>query len=316
MNDLLCTDNPDLPDHLKGGMTVIGNFDGVHRGHQMILSEARNKADHLGIPLTVLTFEPHPRRFFRPDDEPFRLMTLAQKQAALAEQGVDGVIALPFNKTLSQLSPQSFIDGILVNGLGVKHVGVGADFRFGYKRAGSVKTLSEAGKTKGFDLTVFDMVTDQSGQILSSTAVRDALRRGDLDTARYILTKPWSINGKVIHGDKRGREMGYPTANMRMKEYLHPAHGVYAARVTLPGGEVKPAAAHFGVRPMFDGYEPLLEAYIFAYSGDLYDRTITVDLIDFIRPEVKFATVDHLKDQMADDIKIIAKQLQVSRSQA
>jgi riboflavin kinase/FMN adenylyltransferase len=287
------------PARWKGGVVALGNFDGVHRGHQALLGHAAEHATALGAPLVVLTFEPHPRRFFVPDTGPFRLTLLAAKVRLLAQYGVQAVLAQRFDTPFAALSADAFIDDVLLKGLGARHVVCGYDFTFGARRSGNVEQLREQGRQKGFGVTVLDPVM-REGEIYSSTSIREALRAGWASEAAELLGHPWEIEGAVELGDQRGRTIGFPTANVALGEHLRPRFGVYAVRV-LVDGQWRDAVANLGRRPTFGKLQENFEVHLFDFSGDLYGKTLRVALIDFIRPEMKFAGLDQLKAQIAAD---------------
>lgn len=288
------------PEH-QGAVIAIGNFDGVHRGHQILIGRAKAMADRLGAPFGVLTFTPHPRQFFGPQDsEPFRLTSDHQKAALFKSIcGTDFTCFSPFDAELAAFSAQAFIQKMLIDGLKVSGVVVGHDFCFGAKRQGKAETLTQHPE---FETEIVPALSDDSGTIYSSSEIRHALRRGDLTSANALLGHEWEIEGTVIHGDKRGRELGYPTANMRLGDYLCPATGIYATLVKIEGEKNwRPAATNIGIRPMFQSQEPLVENYLFDFDGDLYGRQLTVRPIQFLRGEAKFDSLDALTAQMAKD---------------
>ena len=276
----------------------MGNFDGLHLGHQAVIGLARNAA-----PLGLVTFEPHPREYFQPDAPPFRLMNAEARANRLAKLGVQELYELPFTAELANLTPEAFARDVLADGLGVSHVVVGADFRFGKARAGAAQDLVTLGKTFGFAVTVADLV-HHAGTEISSTAIRAALAEGRPREAAAMLGHWHRIDGEVIHGEKRGRQLGYPTANMSVKGLHLPTLGVYAVRVeVLTGAQAGHyvGASSIGVRPMFGTNLPNLETFIFDFTGDLYGHHLSVGLIDYLRPEMKFDGVPALLTQMAED---------------
>jgi riboflavin kinase/FMN adenylyltransferase len=303
-----------LPDGLKGAAVAIGAFDGVHRGHQAVIAEARTAADRLGAPLAVASFDPHPRRWFQPDAAPFRLMTADQMARALKPLGVDRLYLLPFDGEMAAMSDEAFATGVLANGLGIRHAAVGFDFTFGKGRSGSPDALRRYGETLGFTVSVADRVDDPDGLKLSSSAVREALHAGDMGRSAAILGRPFAIQGEVIHGDKRGRTIGVPTANVAMGDYMRPAYGVYATRTRLPDGRVVDGVANLGVRPMFRSDEPLLEVWLFDFSGDLYGQTLETELIAFLRGEMAFDGLEALKAQIDADAHAARNALRVWRA--
>lgn len=283
----------------RGASVAIGNFDGVHLGHQHVIELARRD----DAPLGVLTFEPHPREFFARDASPFRLMNADAKANRLEKIGVDILYELPFNRALAELEAEAFARDILSEGLGLTHVVVGADFCFGKGRSGTAQGLVELGERFGFDVTIAELLAGQSGAV-SSTAIRTALSEGRPRDAAKMLGHWHRIEGAVIHGEKRGRQLGYPTANMSLAGLHVPRFGVYAVLVNVLDGANAGSyhgVASLGVRPMFNGEEPNLETFLFDFTGDLYGAEISVALIDFLRPEEKFDGLDALIAQMDDD---------------
>ncbi len=307
------TDWRGLPDGMRGAAVAIGAFDGVHRGHQAVIANAREAAQRLGAPLAVVSFDPHPRRWFQPDAAPFRLMTPGQMARALEPLGVDTLYLLPFDAGMAAMSDETFAREVLAgpqvarnaaghaNGLGIRHAAVGFDFTYGKGRTGSPEGLRRHGEALGFTVCVTDRVDDPGGLKLSSSAVREALNAGDMDRAAAILGRPFAIEGEVVHGDKRGRTIGVPTANIRMGDYMRPAYGVYATRTRLPDGRVLDGVANLGVRPMYELPEPLLEVWLFDFDEDLYGQTVETDLIAFLRGEMTFDSLDALKVQIDAD---------------
>ncbi|MFO1161912.1 MAG: bifunctional riboflavin kinase/FAD synthetase [Reyranellaceae bacterium] len=300
-----------LPAAWKGGVVALGNFDGVHRGHQALLAHAREHAERLGAPLVVLTFEPHPRRFFVPDTGPFRLTLPAAKLRLLAGCGVQAVLAQHFDQAFAALSSDAFIDDVLLQGLGARHVVCGYDFTFGARRSGNVEKLRKQGKAKGFGVSVLDPVM-REGEIYSSTRIREALRAGWVSEAAGLLGHTWEIEGEIELGDQRGRTIGFPTANVALGEHLRPRFGVYAVRALIDE-TWRDAVANLGRRPTFGKLKENFEVHLFDFSGDLYGKTLRVALVDFIRPEMKFAGLDQLKAQIAADGESARRLLQDNR---
>ena len=287
----------------KGAAVAIGNFDGVHLGHQSVLALARAAAAEGGHTLGVVTFEPHPRRFFAPDTPPFRLMTADAKAHRLQKLGVDHLYELPFDGALAALSEKDFIEQVLVWGLGVAHVVVGEDFRFGKGRTGDASTLRHAGQTLGFGVTIAPLVSDDTGDF-SSTAIRKALSDGRPEEAARMLGHWHRIDGRVEKGDQRGRDLGYPTANLALPDLHQPKFGIYAVRVDIATGQHKgtyDGAASLGVRPTFGINRPNLESYLFDFDGDIYGAEISVALVAYLRAEEAFTDVDALIAQMDAD---------------
>lgn len=280
-------------------MVAIGNFDGVHLGHRALIKQAADIAKANNAPLGVITFEPHPRRFFQPDGEPFRISLQDMKHRLLEECGVAHIFSLPFNHELSQLTAQEFIDQILVGGLNVQHIIVGENFVFGKGRSGSVATLAANGK---FKLTVVKPFTSPDGQIYSSSAIRTQLKAGDFSAAEKFLGWPWQIESLVVAGDKRGRELGFPTANQNVPEYVRIPYGIYAVRLLIEGESTwRDGAANFGIRPMFQIPQPLFETYIFDFSAQIYGKAMRVQPVQHLRPELAFRGIPALVEQMKED---------------
>jgi riboflavin kinase/FMN adenylyltransferase len=282
---------------------TIGNFDGVHLGHQAMLRRLKEAAHSLGVPATVMTFEPHPREVFNPAEAPARLTSLREKLELFRDHGVDQVYLCRFNRTFAAMSAEDFIQRILIDGLQVKWVLIGDDFRFGARRAGNYDMLCEAGDRHGF--AVIAMHSVMSGDLrASSTAVRDALAAGDIELANRLLDRPYSISGRVVHGDKAGRKLGWPTANVQIKHNRPPLAGIFA--VDLHGLGEKPLAgvASLGVRPTLkhDG-RPTLEVHIFGFQGEIYGRHVRVDFLHKLRDERKFPSLDALVEQIGRDVE-------------
>lgn len=277
----------------------MGNFDGLHLGHQSVIDLARRP----GVPLGVVTFEPHPRQVFAPDAPPFRLMNAEARANRLAKLGVEALFQLPFDRALAGLAPEDFARDVLADGLGVSHVVVGADFCFGKGRAGKAADLQSLGTRFGFDVTVAPLLA-VGGVEVSSTAIRAALAEGRPRDAAAMLGHWHRIEGEVIHGEKRGRELGYPTANMSVEGLHLPRLGVYAVKVDVltgpqAGGYI--GAASLGVRPMFGENRPNLETFLFDFAGDLYGQHLSVAFVDYLRPELKFDGLEALITQMEAD---------------
>ncbi|MGJ8622846.1 MAG: bifunctional riboflavin kinase/FAD synthetase [Yoonia sp.] len=290
----------------RGAVAAIGNFDGVHIGHQAVIDLTRAAAIDLGAPLGIMTFEPHPRSYFSRDDTPFRLMNAEAKANRLAKLGVEKLYEVPFNAALAALSPREFAQKVIADQLGLKHVVVGADFCFGKGRAGTVADLQAFGAEMGFGVTIAPIVMNETGNV-SSTAIRQALTDGNPRDAAAMLGHWHRIEGAVIRGDQRGRDLGYPTANMSITGLHPPKFGVYAVKVDVLNGPHKGSydgAASIGVRPMFGENVPNCETFIFDFKGDLYGAHLSVALVDFLRPELKFDGLDALITQMdADCVK-------------
>jgi riboflavin kinase/FMN adenylyltransferase len=291
-----------VPEDARGAAIALGNFDGVHLGHMAVIDAARSVADTRGVALGAAVFEPHPRRFFQPDAPPFRLQTSAQRARALGAAGVQEVFEIGFDAAMSQSSDRQFAEHVLRGVLGVSHVSVGENFRFGKGRMGDVMSLTALGAEFGFTVEGVAAVTDGRERI-SSTAIREAIGKGDMGKAAEMLGRPWAIEGEVLQGFQRGAGFGFPTANLALRDYVRPRLGIYAVRVDLGDGALLPGVASIGVNPTVGALpEPLLEAHLFDFSGDLYGKTIEVELITFLREEDKFADVEALKAQMRQDV--------------
>ena len=288
-----------VPADWKGGVVALRNFDVVHRGHQALLARAAEQAAALGAPMVALTFEPHPRRFFVPDTGPFRLTLPPAKTRLLGQYGVQAVLAQRFDAAFAALPADTFVADVLLKGLGARHVVCGYDFTFGARRSGNVERLHAEGRTKGFGVTVLDPVM-REGEIYSSTRIREALRAGWVSEAVELLGHGWEIEGAVELGDQRGRTIGFPTANVALGEHLRPRFGVYAVRALVDGAR-HDAVANLGRRPTFGKIQENFEVHLFDFVGDLYGQVLRVELVDFIRPEMKFAGLDQLKAQIAAD---------------
>ncbi|MDX5592972.1 bifunctional riboflavin kinase/FAD synthetase [Pseudovibrio sp. SPO723] len=308
MNDALATSKPfhhitDLnafPQGLKGGVVAIGNFDGVHRGHRSVLQMALDEAARRGVPALVMTFEPHPRTFFKPSAPVFRLTPSHAKAEILKSLGFDGMIELPFTKEFASMSADAFVSDILVDALGISESITGYDFHFGKARQGTPEFLRSAGEANGFSVRIVSAQEDEGGEAISSSRVRAALAEGDLALANGLLGYRYFAEAVVQHGAKRGRELGYPTANLPLAENSELKQGIYAVQVKIDG-KIHPGVASFGRRPTFDDGAPLCEVHVFDFSGDLYGKTLTVYFIGFIRSEMKFDGVDALIAQMHKD---------------
>ena len=287
------------PAEWAGGVIALGNFDGVHRGHQVLVARAQQEARALDAPLVALTFEPHPRRYFVPDTGPFRLTLLPAKARLLEECGVQAVLAQRFDPAFAAISAQAFVDNVLLQGLGARHVVCGYDFTFGARRSGNVERLREMAAERALGVTVLDPVMHE-GEIYSSTRIREALRAGWASEASELLGHHWEIEGEVEKGDQRGRTIGFPTANVALGEHLRPRFGVYAVRA-LVNGEWRNGVANLGRRPTVGKLQENFEVHLFDFAGDLYSQVLRVQLIDFIRPEMKFSGLDALKAQIAAD---------------
>ena len=288
------------PGALAGCVVAIGNFDGVHRGHRAVIAAALQRARALGRPAAALTFDPHPRTFFRPDLPVFRLSTGPDKMRLLAATGLDGAVILRFDAALAATSAQDFIAKILVGRLGIAGAAIGFDFHFGKDRQGSPAYLAGQGAELGFAVDIVPPLQDE-GRPVSSGAVREALAAGRVVEAGELIGAPWFVSGEVIHGEKRGRDLGFPTANVRLDASCGLKHGIYAVRAAIDGRLVD-GVASFGRRPTFDNGAPLLEVFLFDFSGDLYGKAIDIAFIGWIRGEEKFASIDALKQAMDMDV--------------
>lgn len=282
---------------------TIGNFDGVHLGHQGMLARLRQAAGRLGMPACVMTFEPHPREFFAPDQAPVRLTSLREKLELLAAHGVEQVHVCRFNYAFAQITAQDFIDSILVRGLGVRWLQVGDDFRFGARRAGDLAMLRQAASRGGYEVAAMPSVM-LDGERVSSTSVRDALATGDLAHAGRLLGRPYSISGRVVRGDQLGRKLGFPTANVQMKHNRPPLTGIFAVELHDGAGAARRGVASLGIRPTVRQQgQPVLEVHLFDFAGDLYGRQVRVDFLHKFRDEEKYADLDTLTRQIAIDVE-------------
>jgi len=304
----------ELPGHLRGGVIALGNFDGFHRGHQVVIGEAGRIAKRNKTPLLVLVSEPHPRAFFNPKGEAFRLTPFRERLNLLDRFGVEGAVVITFNEGIASLPPEGFTGGILEKTLHISHAVVGYDYRFGKGRAGDADILTALGKKSGFAVTVIPQVhfgvEGVAGQPYSSTLVREALKAGEARRAAALLGHWWTVNGPIIDGEKRGRRIGFPTANIEFHDSLMPRHGVYAVRAQLEGMEKKliDGVANIGIRPTFGGGKVLLEAHLFGLKGEHYGRHVRLHFVAGIRPERKFESLEDLKAQIAKDCGV-AKEL-------
>ena len=289
-----------IDDSLSGAILALGNFDGFHLGHQAVVGRAIQRGAHERRPVIVATFDPHPVAFFKPETDPFRLTTLDQREELFAHAGADAMLVFDFNADLAATSAESFVADLLCEQLKVSGVVTGSDFTFGRGRAGNADVLSNLGADNGILAeTVAPVLLD--GERISSGLVREALKAGNPGTATRLLTRPFAIRGTVVDGDKRGRDFGWPTANVELGDYQRPAYGIYAVRVRLDDGSEHDGVASLGVRPMFEPPKELLEVHLFDFDGHLYGRTIETDLTAFLRPEARYNSVDELKAQMAQD---------------
>jgi riboflavin kinase / FMN adenylyltransferase len=288
-----------LPDDARGATVALGNFDGMHLGHVRVVRAAHGARPD--APLAVLTFEPHPRELFRPDDPPFRLMLASERAAVLRALGVELLFELPFDHEFSLMPAATFVTEVLGKGLDARHLACGPDFAFGHRKGGDAAFLATAAETLGIGLTVVTPLADEAGPI-SSSRIRRALQEGYPERATANLGRPWAITGVVMHGDKRGRTIGFPTANIALGRHLEPARGVYAVTANLPDGRICRGVANIGRRPTVSaGLESRLEVNLFDYEGDLYGAELPVALHAFLREERKFSGIDELRSQIVID---------------
>jgi riboflavin kinase/FMN adenylyltransferase len=289
-----------MPEPLRGAIVALGNFDGFHQGHQAVVGAALDWARADGRPCIVATFDPHPMRHFKPETEPFRLTTLDQRQELFAAAGADAMLVFHFDQTLAAMPAERWIEEMIAGRIGAAGVVTGEDFTFGKGRGGSPALLREVGAHFGLSARTVGAVHDADGPV-SSSRIRHALQAGDCETATRLLTRPFAIRGEVEHGDKVGRTIGFPTANLSLGTYLRPRYGIYAVTGLLPGGQRVLGAANVGVRPSFDPPKELLEPFFFDFSGDLYGQEIEVAFHAFLRPEAKFDSLEALTAQMERD---------------
>lgn len=294
----------EVPPPLKGGVLALGNFDGLHLGHQAVLNKTVTMARANGTPAGVMTFEPHPRLFFKPDQDSFRLSPFRIKARLIEALGLDYLYVQNFDREFSQRSAESFVADVLGGGLGVSQIVVGYDYVFGHQRKGNVAMLQRLAPQYGFTVTSVGEMALPGGARYSSTNVRNLLKEGHPAQAAQLLGRYWEIEGRVEHGDKRGRTIGFPTANLPYRDYLHPRKGVYAVRAGVDRGADTvwhSGVANFGNRPTFDKKDILLEVHLFDFAEDLYAKHLRVALVDFLRPEMKFDGLEALKAQIAAD---------------
>lgn len=290
-----------VPDHARGASVALGNFDGLHPGHRAVIAHARRVGDRLGAKLGVATFEPPPRRFFQPDAPPFRLMTARRRELALEAIGVDVCYLLRFNAGMAAMTDREFCEAILRQKLGAKAVCTGFDFRFGKGRMGDAASLKKHGADLGFHVEIVEEVATD-GEKASSTRIREMIEKGDVKGAASALGGYWITDAIVEHGEKRGRALGFPTANMQLGEIVHPAHGVYAVWARIQGeDEWRKGVANFGRTPTTGLRDPLLEVAIFDHSADLYGKRLHTAFVEYLRPEQKFPGIDTLVEQMKAD---------------
>jgi riboflavin kinase / FMN adenylyltransferase len=298
----ICRDSNAVPAALKGAVVAIGNFDGVHQGHRRLVEAARAKAFETHCPSAVLTFEPHPRDVFNPAEPLFRLTPEPVKLAVLAKLALDGAFLRRFDAALASLSAEAFVTKLLAETLGVSGVVVGPNFHFGQGREGTPERLRQLAQAHGLSCTIVPIVEEESA-VVSSSAIRRALEMGDVARANRLLGYRWFVRSEVRHGDKRGRVLGFPTANLRLGADVRLRHGIYAVRAALADGTLREGVASFGRRPTFDNGAPLLEVFLFDFSGDLYGHCLDVEFIGWIRGEEAFASVEALIAQMNEDAR-------------
>ena len=307
---VLVTGHDPLPEACRNGVVAIGNFDGVHRGHQALLALAGDVAAKARAPFGLVTFEPHPKTFFRPEDPVFRLSPLPLKARLIAALGGRFVAALAFDRAFAALEPEAFVREVLVDRFAVAHVVTGYDFHFGRGRKGDAATLRSLGKALGFAVSSVEQVTDEDGFApIASSAIRAALRHGHVEAAAHQLGYWWTVLATVVAGDGRGRSLGFPTANLVLEPGCEPKEGIYAARVRIdgePGRPARPGAAYIGTRPTFASERRFLEVHLLDYAGDLYGRTLAVELMAFVRPDQAFDGPEALRRQMDADCRTIA----------
>lgn len=301
-----------VPANARGSVVAIGNFDGVHRGHRVLIEGVVAKAKALGRPSAVMMFDPHPREFFQPNEVVFHLTPLNRKLQLLEKLGVEVAFVEPFNNAFARLSAQDFIERVLVAGLGVSHVIIGYDFYFGHTRAGNPEMMMRAGRELGFGVTVVPPAAED-GEVFSSSSVRLHLAQGDVKGAAHMLGENWRVHGKIVGGAHRGTGLGYPTANVPMPKGTGLGHGIYAVRAHVDG-VTHNAAAYLGTRPTFDNGLPVLEVFLIDFKGDIYGHEMDVEFVDFVRPDRKFNSADALVNQMNQDVAKVRAILAPDRS--
>jgi riboflavin kinase / FMN adenylyltransferase len=299
----------DIEPEYRGASVALGEFDGVHKGHLGVIVGACKAAKDLNAPLAVISFDPHPRRYFQPDAEPFRLMTVDQQARALDALGVDIFYILPFDDELAVMSDEGFARDVLVGGLGARHVAAGFDITFGKDRTGDPEALRRYGEAFGFSVSITERLGDNDEAKFSSSAVRQALKAGQPERAAEILGRPFAIEGVVVEGQHLGRQLGFPTANVGAGDYVRPKLGVYATRTRLADGREVPGVANFGENPTTGLVEARLEVFLFDFDEDLYGQTLETDLIAFLRPELNFSGLETLVDQIKLDVAQARKRL-------
>ncbi|MFA5900023.1 MAG: bifunctional riboflavin kinase/FAD synthetase [Hyphomicrobium sp.] len=289
-----------VPPQARGAVLAIGNFDGVHRGHQVLLDATVAIGGELSAPSGALIFEPHPREFFHPEEPHFHLTPLLQKLRLFERADLDLAVVLKFDRSMATLTAEEFIEGIIVEGLAARHVVIGHDFFFGRNRSGTPATMRDAAARLGFGITIIDPVAED-GEVFSSSAIRLRLAQSDVRGAKRLLGRTWCVEGKVVGGAKRGTGLGFPTANIPLSPGTTLGHGIYAVRVGFDG-EHHDGAAYLGTRPTYDNGMPVLEVFLFDFDGDLYGHEIEVEFVDFIRPDRKFDSSESLVEQMQKDV--------------
>ncbi len=310
---LILRHSDDVPADIRQGVVAIGNFDGVHRGHQAVIATGLALARAEARPFGVLTFEPHPRSAFQPELAPFRLTPFRIKAQLIEDMGADFLFVRGFDLAYAQTAADDFIADTLVRGLDVRHIVIGHDYAFGKGRTGTPESLKRAGAARGFGVTELAAVTGRAGVILSSTAARDAIREGRCEDAAAILGRDWTIEGRVEHGEARGRAIGFPTANIHLTDTLRPRAGVYAIRARVEGDpRILDGVANYGRRPTFDGQGSVLEVHLFDLAESLYDRHLRVAFAHFLRDERKFDGIDSLKRQIEIDAALARRHLNPS----
>ena len=298
----------------RGGVIAIGNFDGVHLGHQIVLENAMQLSKDLGCPCYAFSFEPHPRTLFRPQSPVFRLTPEPMKARVLEAFGLNGMLILPFTRDLAATSADGFVDEFLIARAGISHAVTGFNFHFGKDRAGSPEFLRQAGEDRGFGVTIVDAVMSEDATVpVSSSSIRRMLGAGQVNDAADLLGYRWQVSGTVVKGAQLGRTMNYPTANLSLPESCHLAHGIYAVRLRRADGSLYNGVASYGRRPTFDNGEALLETFIFDFSDDLYGEEVQVSLYDYLRGEEKFESMDALIAQMDKDSASAREILKTSR---
>ena len=300
-NIQVCDLSSPLPQELQGGVIAIGNFDGLHRGHQMVLQHTQMLAAGLGVPCLVLSFEPHPKTLFRPDKPVFRLTPLDMKARVLDAIGLNGLAVLPFTKEIAATGAREFVERFLVQHAGAAHVVSGFNFHFGKGREGSPQFLTQTGAEFGFGVTIIDAHEDSSDEVISSSRIRACLADGDVSKASELLGYRWCVGGEVVKGAQLGRTLGFPTANLELPLESELAHGIYAVRMRRSTGTLFNGVASYGRRPTFDNGKALLETFVFDFADDLYGEQIEVSLFKWLRPEEKFDSAETLVEQMNID---------------